>query len=225
MTPEPHGPAHRRGTFIALEGGDGVGKTTHARLLARHLMALAPGLEVLLTREPGGTPEGRRIRSIVLDPGTDLDVRAEALLFAADRAQHVARVVEPALARGAVVVSDRYVDSGYAYQGAGRSDDYGTVRRVTDWATRHLVPDLTILLDLDEGAARARQQARDHGASDRMEAVDDAFRAAVRSEFRRLATAAPERYAVIDAGRTVDQVAADVLAAVLGRTSAAAARH
>lgn len=187
------------GLFITLEGGDGAGKTTQAELLEAWFVAR--GREVVRTREPGGTPLGAEIRTLLLHGGDEIgavDPRAEALLYAADRAQHVATVVRPALERGAVVVQDRYIDSSLAYQGAGRVLDGGEVRELSEWAVGGLWPQLTVLLDLPTEAAAARRQARG-GASDRLESEAEAFHMAVRDGFLALAAAEPERFLVLDA--------------------------
>jgi len=195
--------------FIAFEGGEGAGKSTQVRRLADALAAR--GLDVRTTREPGGTPAGRRIRELLLDRASDgLSPRAEALLYAADRAEHVAAVIRPALAGGAVVITDRYVDSSLAYQGAGRTLAIADVARLSEWATEGLVPDLTVVLDLDPEVGLARA-----GDPDRLEAEPLDFHRRVRQGFLDLAAAAPARYAVIDASRDPDEVFADVAAAVL----------
>ncbi|QGF23907.1 dTMP kinase [Raineyella fluvialis] len=184
-----------RGLFIVFEGGDGVGKTTQGALLARHLTDL--GHEVVMTREPGDTAAGAVIRRLLLDPATgDLDPRAEALLYAADKAQHLAEVVRPALARGAMVVCDRYLDSMLAYQGAGRVLDMGEVTAIAHWATAGLRADLTVLLDLDPGEAVGRIADKD-----RLEGAGDDFHRRVREQFLGLAEADPDRYLVLAARR------------------------
>jgi dTMP kinase len=191
--------------FVAFEGGEGVGKSTQIRLAAQWLRSV--GHEVLETREPGGTPLGAELRRLVLDPDGQVSPRAEALLYAADRAQHVEHVIAPALAAGAVVLTDRYVDSTLAYQGAGRGLE--DARVVTEWATGGLTPQLTVLLDLDPELGLARAGAR--GARpDRLESADLAFHHAVRDRFRALAAAEPERYLVLDASRSPEAVAAAV---------------
>jgi dTMP kinase len=185
------------GLFIAFEGGEGAGKSTQVQLLREWLDSR--GYEVVVTREPGATLLGRRLREVLLDPATGpLSPRAEALLYAADRAEHVAEVIRPALARGAVVVSDRYVDSSLAYQAGGRALSPRDVDQLSEFATSGLRPDLTVLLDLPVSDGMARAAARD-GAPDRLEAEPTDFHERVRLAFRRLAEADPERYVVIDA--------------------------
>ena len=183
------------GRFVVFEGGDGSGKTSQVQLLASWLRER--GHEVVTTREPGGTDLGASIRSLVLH-GQEITPRAEALLFAADRAQHVGSVIEPALARGAVVISDRYVDSSIAYQGDGRGFDPHGIERISGWATDGLRPDLTVLLDLGHEQALHRMRA-DGRRLDRMEQQDTAFHDRVREGFLRRARQAPRRYLVLDA--------------------------
>ena len=191
------------GLFIALEGGDGAGKTTQAQALARWMEG--EGLPVLLTHEPGGTEAGARIRRILLDPDTGaLDPRAEALLFAADRAEHVTRVIEPALAAGRAVITDRYIDSSLAYQGAGRQLNRQEIARISGWATTGLRPHLTVVLDIDPAASRSR--ALDRSAADRLEAEDEQFRTAVREQFLDLSLLDSDRYLVVDAAAAPDEV-------------------
>ncbi|MEU2559425.1 dTMP kinase [Streptomyces longispororuber] len=189
------------GFFIALEGGDGAGKSTQAEALAEWIRA--KGHEVVVTREPGATPVGKRLRSILLDVSSaGLSHRAEALLYAADRAEHVDTVVRPALARGAVVISDRYIDSSVAYQGAGRDLSPTEVARINRWATGGLVPHLTVLLDVSPEAARERFTE----APDRLESEPAEFHARVRSGFLTLAAADPGRYLVVDAAQEPEAV-------------------
>ncbi|MCW2681869.1 MAG: dTMP kinase, partial [Frankiales bacterium] len=197
----PPRPDHS-GTFVAFEGGEGAGKTTQIALLEAWLEAR--GHEVVVTREPGATPLGAKVRALLLDPASTVAPRAEAMLYAADRAQHVAQVVRPALERGAVVVTDRYVDSSLAYQGAGRELEVDDVRKLSAWATGGLRPDLVVLLDVDPVVGLARAGA---GAGlDRIEAESLAFHARVRQGFLDLAGADQDRYLVVPA----DQPAAAV---------------
>ncbi|MFJ6563852.1 dTMP kinase [Streptomyces sp. NPDC091412] len=189
------------GFFIALEGGDGAGKSTQAEALADWIRA--KGHEVVLTREPGATPVGKRLRSILLDVSSQgLSHRAEALLYAADRAEHVDTVVRPALKRGAVVITDRYIDSSVAYQGAGRDLSPTEIARISRWATNGLVPHLTVLLDVSPETARERFTE----APDRLESEPAEFHARVRSGFLALAAADPGRYLVVDAGQEPEAV-------------------
>ena len=196
-----------RGVFITLEGGDGSGKTTQAELLREWLSG--EGRTVVRTREPGGTEVGVEIREIVLHHRGDISPRAEALLYAADRAHHVATVVRPALERGEIVIQDRYIDSSVAYQGVGRVLDPEAVRGLSEWATEGLAPDLTILLDLDADAARGRlDEARTR--YDRLEAEASEFHDRVRAAYLALAEAEPGRFLVVDASRPVDEIAGDI---------------
>ncbi|MFF2272426.1 dTMP kinase [Agromyces sp. NPDC058136] len=204
------------GLFITLEGGDGSGKTTQAELLGEWLAG--EGRTVVRTREPGGTDVGVEVREIVLHHRGDIAPRAEALLYAADRAHHIATVVRPALARGEVVLQDRFIDSSVAYQGAGRVLDADEVRSLSEWATEGLVPDLTVLLDLDAAAARGRlDEARTR--YDRLEAEASEFHDRVRAAYLELAAAEPGRFLVVDAAQPVDVIALAIrerVAAVLG---------
>jgi dTMP kinase len=195
------------GIFVVFEGGEGAGKSTQARLLADLLRER--GREVVITREPGGSEAGRRIRELLLDSSTALSPRAEALLYAADRAEHVAAVIRPALTRGAVVISDRYVDSSLAYQGAGRVLPRGEVGRLSRWATEGLVPDVTVLLDLDPEVGLARAKRRGAG-TDRLEAETLEFHARVRQAFCRLAETSPHRYLVVPADQPAGEIARQV---------------
>lgn len=203
------------GLWITFEGGDGSGKTTQSALLEQWLRA--QGRTVVRTREPGGTEVGVLIRDIVLHHRGDIAPRAEALLYAADRAHHVATLVRPALDRGDVVIQDRYLDSSVAYQGAGRVLDAGEVRDLSLWATDGALPDVTVLLDLDPAAARARLDADDK-PFDRLEAEKAEFHERVRAAFLELAASEPERFLVLDASLPADDLAAAVrnrVAAVL----------
>lgn len=192
------------GLFITFEGGDGVGKSTQLRLLAERVAA--SGREVVTTREPGGTELGVEIRNIVLHHRGEIAPRAEALLYAADRAHHIETLVRPALERGAVVVQDRYFDSSVAYQGAGRVLAGDEIRDISMWATGNLIPDLTVLLDLDPSAARVRLDA-DNKAFDRLESEKAEFHTRVRDGFLALAADEPARWLVIDATLSVEQIA------------------
>ena len=203
-----------RGLWITVEGGDGSGKTTQSELLAQWLAS--QGRTVVRTREPGGTEVGQLIRNIVLHHPGDIAPRAEALLYAADRAHHVATLVRPALERGDVVLQDRYLDSSVAYQGAGRVLDGTEVRDLSLWATEGALPDLTVLLDIDEATARTRLDAADK-PFDRLEAEGDSFHARVREAFLGLAAAEPERFLVVDAAGDVDTIAATIRAGVAER--------
>jgi len=179
------------GFFVVLEGGDGAGKSTQVDLLVRRLRST--GREVVATREPGGTRVGADIRRVLLH-GEEVAPRAEALLFAADRAHHVRTVVAPALDRGAVVVSDRYMDSSIAYQSVARGLDAEDVRALSLWATEGLLPHLTVVLDVSPAIGRARRD----GDPDRLESEDEMFHARVRRGFLDLADAEPDRYLVVD---------------------------
>jgi dTMP kinase len=205
-----------RGLFIVFEGGDGVGKTTQVQRLCSWLAGR--GREVVPTFEPGDTLLGAMIRRIVLDPVTgDLSPRAEALLYAADKAHHVYEVVNPALARGAVVVCDRYIDSLLAYQGAGRVLQLAELEQIARWATEGLRPDLTVVLDVDPG--RAVHEKVD---KDRLESTGAVFHARARRYFLELAERDPDSYLVLDAraarGAIADRVA-DRVAQLLSEPS------
>jgi dTMP kinase len=190
----------RRARFIVFEGGEACGKSTQARLLADRLGAL-------FTFEPGATELGRLVREVVLGAGTaDLDARAEALLIAADKAQHVRAIIEPALAGGRDVVCDRFVDSALAYQGFGRRLDLDALRRVLDFATGGLQPDLVFLLEVPEHVAEARLSR----PRDRLEAESAGFHRRVRDGFRTLAGADPTRWAVVDGDGSIEEVAARI---------------
>jgi dTMP kinase len=199
------------GLFITLEGGDGSGKSTQAELLSGWLHER--GRTVLRTREPGGTDVGHEVREIVLHHRGDITPRAEALLYAADRAHHIASTVRPALARGEVVIQDRYLDSSVAYQGVGRVLDPVEIRQLSLWAAEGLLPDLTILLDLDETVARTRLDSA-RTRYDRLEAEKAEFHARVRAAYLDLAEAEPERFLVLDASQPVADIAALIRARV-----------
>jgi dTMP kinase len=193
-----------RGRFLVFEGGDGVGKTTQVDRLCAGLVEA--GHEVVRTFEPGDSAVGAQIRQLVLDPSTgDLDPRAEALLYAADKAQHLHAVVRPALRRGAVVVCDRYVDSLLAYQGAGRVLELAEVEQLARWATEDLRPDLTVLLDVDP-----RQAVHAKLDKDRLEAAGETFHDLARQHFLALAAREPQAYLVLDARGTREEIAAQI---------------
>ena len=200
-----------RGLFITLEGGDGVGKSTQARLLSDWFEQ--QGRTVVRTREPGGSELGVEIREIVLHHRGDISPRAEALLYAADRAHHIATVVRPALARGEVVLQDRYLDSSVAYQGSGRVLDAEQIRSISLWAAEDLLPDVTVLLDLDVAVARGRLDNANK-RFDRLEAEAQDFHIRVRESFLALAAAEPERFLVVDAALPPEQMAADIQARI-----------
>ncbi len=189
------------GLFVCFEGGEGAGKSTQARILRQRLED--EGHMVVLTREPGDTPVGAEVRRIVLDPATgELSHRTEALLYAADKAEHVHAVVLPALERGEIVITDRYVDSTLAYQGAGRDLPTDELEQVARWATGDLRPHLTVLLDLEPADGLTRFEERD-----RIEGESIEFHRRVRAEFLRLAGSDPDHYLVLDARDPVDEVA------------------
>lgn len=205
-------PRAHTGTFVSFEGGDGVGKSTQLDLLRGWLAGI--GREVVVTREPGGTPLGVELRNAVLH-GDHVAPRAEALLYAADRAHHVATVVRPALERGAVVLTDRFLDSSVAYQGVGRGLGAEAVERLNLWGVEGLLPDLTVLLDLDPAVGLARLT----GAPDRLERAGADFHARMRQAYLERAAADPARFLVLDAAQPADAIGARVrerLAAVLG---------
>ncbi len=192
------------GLFLTFEGGDGSGKSTQSHLLAEWLTS--EGRSVVHTREPGGTDVGVEMREIVLHWHGHIAPRAEALLYAADRAHHIATVVRPALERGDIVLQDRYLDSSVAYQGVARGLGADAVRDISLWAAEGLLPDLTVLLDLDEAVGRGRlDEARTR--YDRLEAEEAAFHARVRAAYLELAAAEPQRFLLLDASLPVDELA------------------
>lgn len=200
-----------RGVFVVFEGGEGAGKSTQAHLLADHL-SLA-GREVLMTREPGGTPVAEAIRSLLLDlRHAGLDARAEALLFAAARAAHVKDLIRPALDRGAIVVCDRFADSSLAYQGVARGLGVEVVADLSTWAAAGLVPDMTVLLDVDPklGLGRAERE----GSFDRMETESAGFHHEVRQAFLDLSQRDQDRYLVLEANRPIPELAHVIATAI-----------
>lgn len=201
------------GVFISCEGGDGCGKTTQSRILGEWL-ARALGTNIVLTREPGGTQLGAEIRQLLLH-GDDMGPRAEALLYAADRSHHIDTLVRPALERGEVVVSDRYIDSSVAYQGGGRKLTSSEIRGLSLWATQGLVPHLTVLLDVDPrvGAARFTD------APDRLERAGDEFHQRTRQAYLDMAEQEPERWIVVDASGSIESIAHTVREQVVERLS------
>lgn len=208
-------PASGRGRFVVLEGGEACGKSTQARLLAAHL-------DAELTHEPGATAIGAAVRRLVLDPSTErLDDRAEALLIAADKAQHVAEIVEPALAAGRDVVCDRYVASALAYQGYGRGLDVEQLRAILRFATGGLEPDLTVLLEVPADEADRRLGR----GRDRLEGLAGDFHDRVRRGFRALADAEPDRWVVLSGVAPVDELAARLRAVVDERLGPATAER
>ncbi|MBM6547193.1 dTMP kinase [Janibacter sp. YIM B02568] len=198
------------GLFVAFEGGDGAGKSTQVELLAGWLRD--QGREVVVTRQPGGTALGQQLRDLVLHGG-HMSPRAEALIFAADKAQHVAEVIAPALARGAVVITDRYTDSSVAYQGAGRDLGHAEVHDLQMWAVGDLMPDVTVVVDITAEEGRRRRDE----VHDRMESEDDGFHEAVRSHFLAMARGAPARYLVVDGTAAPEQIHGAILDGLASR--------
>ncbi len=201
--------------FITFEGIDGSGKSTQLRMLASVLRLR--GRDVVVTREPGGTPLGTRLRAALLDTEEQVDPLAELLLYAADRAQHVRQLVRPALATDHIVLSDRYADATVAYQGAGRGFPPALIDEVVVLATGGLMPDLTLIFDLPVAESRARDKRRtaNGDTNDRLDAETDDFRTRVRAAYLQIAAAEPERVRVIDASRSVEETHACVLEIVL----------
>lgn len=193
------------GTFITFEGIDGCGKSTQMRMLASKLRVR--GLEVVTTREPGGTPLGKRIRTVLLDPQTEVDPLAELLLFAADRAEHVRTLLRPAIEAGNIVFSDRYADATAAYQGAGRNFTSKVIADVISLATEGLKPDLTLIFDLPVAECLERTIRRTEGENktDRLDAEDAAFHTRVRDAYMQLAATEPDRIRIIDASGSINE--------------------
>jgi dTMP kinase len=193
------------GVFITFEGGEGSGKSTQTKLLKEWLEK--DNEKVLLTREPGGTPLGNQLRDILLDNKTgNISPRAEALMYAADRANHVYTMIRPALEKGEVVISDRYFDSSVAYQGAGRVLSPAEVARISRWATESLTPTLTIIMDLPAEIGLARLQS-----TDRLESEPLAFHERVRHEYLNLAYQDPERFLIVDASQSIEQIHQEII--------------
>jgi dTMP kinase len=200
--------APAQGIFIAFEGGEGIGKSTQSQLLKQWLEQ--EGESVVLSREPGGTDLGIEIRKILLSHSTgEISPRAEALLYAADRAHHVFSVIRPALANGQVMISDRYFDSSIAYQGAGRILEPGEVARISRWATESLFPTLTIIIDLPAEIGLGRLKSKD-----RLESQPIAFHERVRQEFLQLAQLDPERYFIVDGNQSIDEIHTAIISRV-----------
>lgn len=201
------------GRFISLEGGEGAGKSTQLKALAKALRGR--GLEVVETREPGGSPGAEAIRELVLEGGDDRwTPEAEALLFAAARADHVAKTIRPAVERGAWVLSDRFLDSSLAYQGGGAGIGIETLRRLHEFASRGFLPDRTLLLELPAEAVAARLRVRDAEGSDRIGGRGGDFHERVAQAFAQLAEEEPERFRRIDAGGSPEEVTARLVGAV-----------
>ncbi len=199
-------------SFITLEGVEGCGKTTQARLLADHLRGT--GHDVVLTREPGGCDVTGRIRELLADPESRLDPRAELLLFLADRAQHVATVIRPAIERGAIVLCDRYCDSTTAYQGYGRGHDLPWLERMNEWASGGLLPDLTLWIDSDIETGLARAARQTGGPGDRFESEALEFHQRVREGFLAIHRKHPERVVRIAGDGTIEEIQSAIVAVV-----------
>ena len=193
------------GTFITFEGIDGSGKSTQLRLLANFLRS--QGSEVVVTREPGGTPVGLRLRAALLDAQEQVDPLTELLVFAADRAQHVRRVLRPALDAGQIVLSDRYADATKAYQGAGRGFSPELISEIVQLATEGLVPDLTLLFDVSvsESSVRTRRRSEAKQMGDRLDSEDAEFHNRVREAYLSLAEQEPERFRIITTSGSVEE--------------------
>jgi len=196
------------GKFITFEGGEGAGKSTQLTRLAERLRASGDG--VLSLREPGGTPFGEKMRDVLKQPGSVIQPAAEALLFAACRAQLVADVITPALAGGQVVLCDRFIDSTVAYQSGGRGLDRGLIESANRLACGPLRPDLTILLDLDPASGLGRASVRDHGQADRFEVLGAVFHQEVRAVYHALAKEEPARFFIVDASRPAETIAEEI---------------
>lgn len=196
------------GLFITFEGGDSCGKTTQIELTQNWLRDC--GWDPVVTREPGGTPLGQHLRNLIMHGPDDVDPRSEALMYSADRAYHVATKIRPALNQGRVVLQDRYLDSSIAYQGAARDLGVDEIRDLNLWATEGLMPHVTIFLDLDPDVAYARRT----GEPDRLEREPNEFQHRVRAQYQRLVKEDPNRFRVIDASRSVEEIQADIQSAL-----------
>ena len=190
-----------KGTFVTLEGPEGAGKTTQVKLLSKELTQL--DVDHVITRDPGGTPLGRQVRRILLSPENKVAPMAELLLYQADRAQHVAELILPSLERGALVICDRYIDSTIAYQGYGRKIDFDLINTLNQMSTGGLIPDLTILFDIESQDGLSRLHP---GGHDRMEQEDLAFHHRVRDGYRRIAGENPDRFRILDASKALSVV-------------------
>ena len=207
-----HSTPQARANFVSFEGIDGSGKSTQLRLLADELRVR--GREVISTREPGGTPLGSRLRRLLLDTDAEVDPLAELLLYAADRAQHVRTLIRPALAAGSVVLTDRYADATIAYQGAGRGFPPELVAEVVQLATGGLMPDLTLIFDLDITHAHARR-TRSRAPGDRLDNESAEFHQRVRDAYHLIARNEPARVRIVNAERSIKETHAEVMSIVL----------
>ncbi len=199
-----------QGRLLTLEGGEGAGKST--LLAGLRAWLTAAGVDPVFTREPGGTPLGEAVRSLVLDPAHGICAEAELLLVFAARAQHVREVIAPALAAGRWVVSDRFTDASFAYQGGGRGQPFARIEELASWAAMGLRPDVTLLLDLPVSTGRERVAGR--GEADRIEAEADGFFERVRAVYRERAQAEPDRFHLLDASASPEAVLAGAIAAI-----------
>jgi len=202
--PQASATPRRPGAFIVFEGGEGTGKTTQIHAL-KDWLEKSEGREVVVSFEPGGTPLGKKIREMLLDPALPpMDDRCEALLFAATRAEHVAHVLRPAVESGKIVLCDRYWDASRAYQGAGRALGFEAIDRINLWGTRSFFPDRVFLFDLDPTQGLARASARQAGKLDRLESESLKFHRKVRESYLFLAQSDPKRYRILDASQSVE---------------------
>ena len=196
------------GLFVVFEGADGTGKSTQVGAVSAKLRAA--GHDVVVTREPGGSVVAEKLRDVVLDPAHEINPITEALIFAAARADHIAKTIAPALAAGQIVISDRFVGSSIAYQSAGRGLSQETIVDINTHATNGLTPDVTVVLDLDESVATRRRVARAE-TTDRMESAPDGFQDAVRASFLAQAQAAPQRHLIVDASQSPEAITDEIL--------------